>query len=57
MGKTGSIQWVKIKNRKGKVRLVEHNHVTHKRPGPAQRYSSAGTKRRRIKRSEKVVAK
>lgn len=48
---------MKIKNRKGKVRLVEHNHVTHKRPGPAQRYSSAGTKRRRIKRSEKVVAK
>ncbi len=57
MGKTGSIQWVKIKGRKGKVRLVEHSNVTHKRPGPAQRYSSAGTKRRRIKRSEKVVVR
>jgi hypothetical protein len=57
MGKTGSIQWVKIKGRKGKVRLVEHSNVTYKRPGPAQRYSSAGTKRRRIKRSEKVVVR
>jgi len=59
MGKTGSIQWVKIRGRKGKVRLVEHSHsnVTYKRPGPAQRYSSAGTKRRRIKRSEKVVVR
>lgn len=57
MGKTGSIQWVKIKGRKDKVRLVEHSNVTYKRPGPAQRYSSAGTKRRRIKRSEKVVVR
>ncbi|MCD6206565.1 MAG: DUF5350 domain-containing protein [Methanosarcinales archaeon] len=57
MGKTGSIQWVKIKNRKGKVRLIEHNRATHKRPGPAQRYSSSGTKRRRIKRSEKAVVR
>jgi len=57
MGKTGSIKWVKIKNRKGKVRLIEHNRATHKRPGPAQRYSSAGTKRRRIKRSEKAIVR
>ncbi|MEA1908934.1 MAG: DUF5350 domain-containing protein [Euryarchaeota archaeon] len=57
MGKTGSIEWVKIKGRKGQVRLVEHSKVKHKRPGPAQRYLSSGARRRRIKRSEKVVAR
>lgn len=57
MGKTGSIEWVKIKGRKGKVRLVEHNKAKHKRPGPAQRYLSSGARRRRIKRSEKAVAR
>ncbi|MEA1905395.1 MAG: DUF5350 domain-containing protein [Euryarchaeota archaeon] len=57
MGKTGSTEWVKIKGRKGQVRLVEHSKVKHKRPGPAQRYLSSGARRRRIKRSEKAVAR
>lgn len=57
MGKTGSIEWVKIKGRKGKVRLVEHSNVKYKRPGPAQRYMSSGAKRRRIRRSEKAAAR
>ncbi|MCL7415316.1 MAG: DUF5350 domain-containing protein [ANME-2 cluster archaeon] len=57
MGKTGSIEWGRIKGRKGKVRLVEKSNMTHKRPGPAQRFNSAGAKRRRFKRSEKAIQK
>ncbi len=57
MGKTGSIEWGRIKGRKGKVRMVEKSNLEYKRPGPAQRYNSAGTKRRRFKRSAKAVQK
>ena len=57
MGKTGSIEWSRIKGRKGKVRLVEKRNLTHNRPGPAQRYSSSGAKRRRFKRSSKAIEK
>ncbi|MEA3293682.1 MAG: DUF5350 family protein [Euryarchaeota archaeon] len=57
MGKTGSIEWGRIKGRKGKVRLVEKSNLSHNRPGPAQRYNSKGTKRRRFKRSAKAVQK
>ncbi|MFQ6061806.1 MAG: DUF5350 domain-containing protein, partial [Methanosarcinales archaeon] len=48
MGKTGSIKWVKIRGRKGQNRLVPNSEAHYKRPGPAQRYNSAGKKRRRI---------
>ncbi|MBW6517694.1 MAG: DUF5350 domain-containing protein [ANME-2 cluster archaeon] len=57
MGKTGSIEWGRIKGRKGKVRLVPKSNMTHKRPGPAQRFDSAGVKRRRFKRSAKAIQK
>ncbi|NLH22506.1 MAG: DUF5350 family protein, partial [Methanothrix sp.] len=33
MGKTGSIEWVKIKGRKGQVRQVTKAETTHKKPG------------------------
>jgi len=55
MGKTGSITWVKIKNRRGKVRLVPESEAVYKKPGPAQRFTSSGKKRRRMKRSSKAV--
>ena len=57
MGKTGSIEWGRIKGRKGKVRQVEKSNLEYKRPGPAQRYNSEGAKRRRFRRSEKAVQK
>lgn len=57
MGKTGSIEWGRIKGRKGKVRMVTKSKLTHKRPGPAQRYDSDGNKRRNFKRSEKAIQK
>lgn len=57
MGKTGSIEWGRIKGRKGKVRMVTKSKLTHKRPGPAQRYDSDGNKRRIFKRSEKAIQK
>ncbi len=56
MGKTGSVKWVRIKGRKGQTRMVPESEVKYKRPGPAQRYTSKGVKRRRIPRSEKAVA-
>jgi len=56
MGKTGSIRWVKIKGRKGQIRLVANAKASHKRPGPLQKYTSSGAKRRRIKRSPKALA-
>jgi hypothetical protein len=57
MGQTGSIEWGRIKGRKGKVRLVEKKNLDHYRPGPAQRYTSSGAKRRRFKRSQKAIQK
>ncbi|MCK5661787.1 MAG: DUF5350 domain-containing protein [Methanosarcinales archaeon] len=57
MGKTGSIEWAKIRGRKGQIRMEEVANLSHKRPGPGQRFNSDGTKRRRIARSEKAIVK
>jgi len=57
MGKTGSIEWVKIRGRKGQIRMEEAADLSHKRPGPGQRFNSDGTKRRRIARSAKAIVK
>jgi len=56
MGKTGSIQWIKIKGRKGQIRKVASSESGYKRPGPLQKYTSSGARRRRIKRSAKALA-
>jgi hypothetical protein len=56
MGKTGSVEWVKIKSRSGKTRQVPKAEVTYKKPGPMQKYSSKGSKIKKIKRSEKATA-
>ena len=55
MGKTGSVQWVKIKGRKGQVRQVTKAEVTHKKPGPMQRYTASGSRVKKIKRSAKAT--
>ena len=55
MGKTGSIEWVKIKGRKGQVRQVTKAETTHKEPGPMQRYTAAGSRVKKIKRSIKAT--
>lgn len=56
MGKTGSVEWVKVKGRKGQIRLIASSETKYKRPGPNQKYTSKGAKRRRIKRSQKSLA-
>ncbi|MHC1631010.1 MAG: DUF5350 domain-containing protein [Methanotrichaceae archaeon] len=55
MGKTGSIEWIKIKGRKGQIRQVTRSETRYKNPGPMQKYTSSGARRRRIKRSEKAL--
>jgi hypothetical protein len=55
MGKTGSVEWVKIKSRKGKVRQVPKAEAPYKKPGPMQKYTSAGARVRKIKRSDKAT--
>ncbi|MGM0770537.1 MAG: DUF5350 domain-containing protein [Halobacteriota archaeon] len=55
MGKTGSIEWVKVKGRKGRTIKVEKAFGTKAHPGPAQRYASNGSKRRFLKRSPKAI--
>lgn len=55
MGKTGSVEWVQVKGRKGQIRLVAHSDVKKKSPGPNQRFNSNGTVRRRIRRSPKSI--
>lgn len=55
VGKTGSVEWVQIKGRKGQTRLVPKKDMVYKRPGPAQRYDSKGRTRNRIKRSPKSI--
>ncbi|MCD6494085.1 MAG: DUF5350 domain-containing protein [Archaeoglobaceae archaeon] len=55
MGKTGSVTWVKIKNRKGQYRLVPTKWQNYKKPGPNQKYTSDGKKRRRIPRSPSSI--
>ncbi len=57
MGKTGIVKWGRIKGRKGQVRIVPESELSFKRPGPTQRYSASGAKRRRIKRSSKAIVK
>ena len=57
MGKTGSVEWVKVKGRKGQIRLVPRSDANTKRPGPAQRYDSSGKVRRKLKRSANALAK
>jgi hypothetical protein len=55
MGKTGSVDWVKIKGRKGQTRLVPKSEVVYKKPGPMQKYTAAGSKVKKIKRSAKIT--
>ena len=55
MGKTGSVDWVKIKGRKGQVRQVTKAETTHKKPGPMQRYTASGSRVKKIKRSAKAT--
>ncbi|QIB90052.1 hypothetical protein FQU78_02425 [Methanosarcina mazei] len=57
MGKTGSIDWVKVKGRKGKVIKVQKSKSQKAHPGPAQRFTSSGHKRRFIRRSAKALVK
>jgi hypothetical protein len=57
MGKTGSIDWVKVKNRKGKIIRVQRSKAQKAHPGPAQRFTSSGHKRRFIRRSAKALVK
>ncbi|WP_167848755.1 DUF5350 domain-containing protein [Methanolobus halotolerans] len=57
MGKTGSIEWVKVKGRKGRTIKVQKSRATKSHPGPAQRYSSSGAKRRFLQRSPKALVK
>jgi hypothetical protein len=57
MGKTGTTKWGRVKGRKGKVIMVPESELTHKRPGPGQRYTSSGSKRRKIPRSPKAIVK
>jgi hypothetical protein len=56
MGKTGSIEWVKIKGRKGQVRQVAKAETVYKKPGPMQKYASTGSRIKKIKRSEKATS-
>jgi hypothetical protein len=56
MGKTGSVEWAKIKGRKGQVRQVPQSETGYKKSGPLQKYTSSGSHRRWMKRSEKARA-
>jgi len=55
MGKTGSVEWVQIRGRKGQMRLVSRGDSAANKPGPAQRYDAKGFVRRIIARSKKNV--
>ncbi len=57
MGKTGSIEWVRVKGRKGRTIKVPKSKAGKAHPGPAQRYSSSGAKRRFLRRSPKALVK
>lgn len=57
MGKTGTTKWGRVKGRKGRVIMVPESELTYKRPGPGQRYTSSGAKRRKIARSPKAIVK
>lgn len=57
MGKTGNISWVRIKGRKGNAKRIENGLSSKAHPGPAQRFTSNGCKRRYLKRSPKALSK
>ncbi|WP_319508556.1 DUF5350 domain-containing protein [uncultured Methanolobus sp.] len=57
MGKTGSIEWVKVKGRNGRAIKVRKSKEGKAHPGPAQRYSASGAKRRFLRRSPKALVK
>ena len=57
MGKTGSIVWIRVKGRKGNAKKIENGLSAKAHPGPAQRFTSSGHKRRYLKRSPKALAK
>lgn len=57
MGKTGSTKWGRVKGRKGNVIMVPESELNYKRPAPAQRYTSSGAKRRKMRRSPKAIVK
>ncbi len=40
MGKTGTTEWIQIKGSKGQVRLVPKKEMSHKKPGPNQRFKT-----------------
>jgi hypothetical protein len=55
MGKTGTTTWIRIKGRKGQVRLVPGKWQHYKPTGPNQKYDSRGKRRRRLRRSQKSI--
>ncbi len=57
MGKTGSVTWTRIKGRKGNAKKIENGLTFKAHPGPAQRFTSKGSKRRYIKRSQNSISK
>ncbi|WP_406659884.1 DUF5350 domain-containing protein [Methanolobus sp. ZRKC3] len=57
MGKTGSIEWVKVKGRNGRTIKVPKSRSGKAHPGPAQRYMSSGAKRRFLPRSQKALVR
>ncbi|WP_196214131.1 DUF5350 domain-containing protein [Methanolobus vulcani] len=57
MGKTGSIEWSKVKGRKGRTIKVPKCREGKAHPGPAQRYMSSGAKRRFLSRSPKSIVR
>lgn len=57
IGKTGTTKWGLIRGRKGNTIKVPESELTYKKPGPMQRYTSSGAKRRKIKRSLKAIVK
>ncbi len=55
MGKTGSVEWVQIRGRKGQMRLVPRGESVANKPGPGQRYDSKGFVSRVSQRTKKNV--
>lgn len=55
MGKTGSVEWVQVRGRKGQMRLVPKGDSAANKPGPSQRYDSKGFVRRVLSRTKKNV--
>jgi hypothetical protein len=55
MGKTGSVEWVQIRGRKGQMRLVPRGDSQANKPGPGQRYDARGFVSRISARAKKNV--